>query len=95
MVKSKASWNARAEAWLILSMAGSADLFEAGLGDFTEECHDWKTAWAAAYALQHVGQAHVYPSSTNYIVLEQIIKCLCVVALHEEIGVSTRIPMIL
>jgi condensin complex subunit 1 len=91
-VASKASGNARAAALLILSMAGSADrsivdsasrlrlLFEAGLGDFTEEHRDWKTARAAACALQRVGRAHVDPSSAKYIVLEQIIERLCMVA---------------
>ncbi len=91
-VASKASGNARAAAMLILSMAGSADrsivdsasrlrlLFEAGLGDYTEEHRDWKVARAAACALQRVGRAQVDASSAKYIVLEQIIERLCMVA---------------
>lgn len=91
-VASKASGTARAAALSILSMAGSADrsivdsasrlrlLLEAGLGDYTEEQRDWKTARAAACALQRVGRAHVDPSSARYLVLEQIIERLCMVA---------------
>lgn len=91
-VASKASGNARAAAISILSMAGSADrsivdstsrlrlLLEAGLGDYTEEHRDWKTARATACALQRVARAQVDPSSAKYIVLEQLIDRLCVVA---------------
>lgn len=91
-VASKASGSARAAALLILSMAGSADrsivdsasrlrlVYEAGLGDYTEEHRDWKTARAAACALQRVGRAQVDPSSARYIVLEQIMERLCMVA---------------
>ena len=91
-VASKASGDARAAALLILSMGGSADrgivdsasrlrlLLDAGLGDYTEERRDWKTARAAACALQRVDRAKVDPSSAKYIVLEQIIERLCMIA---------------
>jgi condensin complex subunit 1 len=91
-VASKASGNARAAALAILSMAGSADrsivdsasrlrlLLEAGLDDYTEENRDWKTARAAACALQRVDRTQVDPASAKYIVLEQLIERLCMVA---------------
>jgi condensin complex subunit 1 len=94
-VASKASGNARAAALAILSMAGSADrsivdsasrlrlLLEAGLGDYTEEQRDWKTARAAACALQRVDRTQVDPASAKYIVLAQLIERLCMVSQGE------------
>lgn len=91
-VASKASGEARAAAFTILSMGASADpnivdtaarlrlLLESGLGEHTEEHRDWKTARSAACALQRIGRGKSDPASARYIVLEQITERLCEVA---------------
>ena len=90
-IASKANGDARSAALLLLSMAASADrsivdsasrlklLMEAGLGDYTEERRDWKTARSAAWALQRISIANLDPASAKAIVLEQIIERLGVV----------------
>jgi condensin complex subunit 1 len=82
----------RASAMLIISMAASADpkivdsayrlqnLYDAGLGDYTEEHRDWKSARSAACALQRVARAKVDPSSAKYIMLDLITERLVAVA---------------
>ena len=77
---------------LVISMAASADpkivdsayrlqnLYDAGLGDYTEEHRDWKTARSAACALQRVARAKVDPSSAKYIILDLITERLVAVA---------------
>ena len=89
---SQAEGQLRASAMSILSMAASADpkivdsayrlqnLYDAGLGDYTEEHRDWKTARSAACALQRVARAKVDPSSAKYIILDLITERLVAVA---------------
>lgn len=90
-IASKAKGDARSAALSLLSMAASADrsivdsasrlklLMEAGLGDYTEERRDWKTATSAAGALQRVNIANLEPASAKAIVLEQIVERLFIV----------------
>ena len=89
---SQAEGQLRASAMLVISMAASADpkivdsayrlqnLYDAGLGDYTEEHRDWKTARSAACALQRVARAKVDPSSAKYIILDLITERLVAVA---------------
>ncbi|KAL7544117.1 hypothetical protein ACHAXR_013559 [Thalassiosira sp. AJA248-18] len=89
---SQAEGQLRASAMLVLSMAAGADpkivdsayrlqnLYDAGLGDYTEEHRDWKTARSAACALQRVARAKVDPSSAKYIILDLITERLVSVA---------------
>lgn len=89
---SQAEGKLRASAMLVISMAASADpkivdsayrlqnLYDAGLGDYTEEHRDWKTARSAACALQRVARAKVDPSSAKYIILDLITERLVAVA---------------
>lgn len=89
---SQAEGELRASAMLVISMAASADpkivdsayrlqnLYDAGLGDYTEEHRDWKTARSAACALQRVARAKVDPSSAKYIILDLITERLVAVA---------------
>ena len=89
---SQAEGQLRASAMLVISMAASADpkivdsayrlqnLYDAGLGDYTEENRDWKTARSAACALQRVTRAKVDPSSAKYIILDLITERLVAVA---------------
>ena len=90
-IAAKAKGDARAAALSLLSMAASADrsivdsasrlklLMESGLGDYTEERRDWKTATAAAGALQRISISNLDPASAKAIVLEQIIERLSIV----------------
>jgi len=90
-VASKAQGDARAAAMLVLSMAASADqsivdsasrlrlLLEAGLGDYTEENRDWRTARSASCALQRLAKIPEDPNCAKYIILEQISERLCIV----------------
>mmetsp|Transcript_7744 Transcript_7744/g.13486 ORF Transcript_7744/g.13486 Transcript_7744/m.13486 type:complete len:1395 (-) Transcript_7744:164-4348(-) len=89
---SQAEGQLRASAMLVISMAAGADpkivdsayrlqnLYDAGLGDYTEEHSDWKTARSAACALQRVARAKVDPSSAKYIILDLITERLVAVA---------------
>eukprot|EP00578_Thalassiosira_sp_NH16_P013282 CAMPEP_0181126046 /NCGR_PEP_ID=MMETSP1071-20121207/27397_1 /TAXON_ID=35127 /ORGANISM="Thalassiosira sp., Strain NH16" /LENGTH=1435 /DNA_ID=CAMNT_0023211575 /DNA_START=62 /DNA_END=4367 /DNA_ORIENTATION=+ len=89
---SQAEGQPRASAMLVISMAAGADpkivdsayrlqnLYDAGLGDYTEEHRDWKTARSAACALQRVARAKVDPSSAKYIILDLITERLVAVA---------------
>jgi condensin complex subunit 1 len=89
---SQAEGQLRASAMLVISMAASADpkivdsayrlqnLYDAGLGDYTEEHRDWKSARSAACALQRVARAKVDPSSAKYIMLDLITERLVAVA---------------
>lgn len=89
---SQAEGQLRASSMLVISMAASADakivdsayrlqnLYDAGLGDYTEEHRDWNTARSAANALQRVGRAKVDPSSARYIILDLITERLVSVA---------------
>jgi condensin complex subunit 1 len=89
---SQAEGQLRASSMLVISMAASADakivdsayrlqnLYDAGLGDYTEEHRDWNTARSAANALQRVGRAKVDPSSARYIILDLITERLVAVA---------------
>ena len=89
---SQAEGELRASAMLVISMAASADpkivdsayrlqnLYDAGLGDYTEDHRDWKTARSAACALQRVARAKVDPSSAKYIILDLITERLVAVA---------------
>jgi condensin complex subunit 1 len=89
---SQAEGQLRANSMLVISMAASADtkivdsayrlqnLYDAGLGDYTEEHRDWNTACSAANALQRVGRAKVDPSSARYIILDLITERLVAIA---------------
>ena len=89
---SQAEGQLRASAMLVISMAAGADpkivdsayrlqnLYDAGLGDYTEEHRDWETARSAACALQRVARAKVDPSSAKYIILDLITERLVAVA---------------
>lgn len=89
---SQAEGQLRASAMLVISMAASADpkivdsayrlqnLYDAGLGDYTEEHRDWASARSAACALQRVARAKVDPSSAKYIMLDLITERLVAVA---------------
>ena len=89
---SQAEGQLRASSMLVISMAASADakivdsayrlqnLYDAGLGDYTEEHRDWNTARSAANALQRVSRAKVDPSSARYIILDLITERLMAVA---------------
>jgi len=89
---SQAEGQLRASAMLVISMAAGADpkivdsayrlqnLYDAGLGDYTEEHGDWKTARSAACALQRVARAKVDPTSAKYIILDLITERLVAVA---------------
>lgn len=91
-IASQAEGQLRASAMLVISMAAGADpkivdsayrlqnLYDAGLGDYTEEHRDWKTARSAACALQRVARAKVDPSSAKYIILDLITERLVAVA---------------
>lgn len=90
-VASKAKGDARAAAMLVLSMGASVDqsivdsasrlrlLLDAGLGDYTEEHNDWRTARSASCALQRLAKIPDDPNCAKYIVLEQIAGRLCTV----------------
>ena len=90
-VAAKAKGDARAAAMLVLSMGASADqsivdsasrlrlLLEAGLGEYTEEHRDWRTARSASCALQRLAHIPEDPNCAKYIVLEQIAERLCTV----------------
>lgn len=90
-VAAKAKGDARAAAMLVLSMGASADqsivdsasrlrlLLEAGLGEYTEEHSDWRTARSASCALQRLAKIPDDPNCAKYIVLEQITERLCTV----------------
>mmetsp|Transcript_21819 Transcript_21819/g.45861 ORF Transcript_21819/g.45861 Transcript_21819/m.45861 type:complete len:1356 (+) Transcript_21819:199-4266(+) len=89
---SQAEGDLRASAMMVISMAASADprivdsayrlqnLFDAGLGDYTEDHRDWKTARSAACALQRVARAKVDQSSARYLILDLITERLVAVA---------------
>ncbi|KAL7465779.1 hypothetical protein ACHAXS_006100 [Conticribra weissflogii] len=89
---SQAEGELRASAMLVISMAASTDprivdsayrlqnLYDAGLGDYTEEHRDWKTARSAACALQRVARAKVDQSSARYLILDLITERLVAVA---------------
>ncbi|KAL7485181.1 hypothetical protein ACHAW6_010781 [Cyclotella cf. meneghiniana] len=89
---SQAEGELRASSMLVISMGASADakivdsayrlqnLYDAGLGDYTEEHRDWNTVRSAANALQRVGRAKVDPSSARYIILDLITERLVAVA---------------
>ena len=91
-IASQAEGQIRASAMLVISMAASADpkivdsayrlqnLYDAGLGDYTEEHRDWASARSAACALQRVARAKVDPSSAKYIMLDLITERLVAVA---------------
>lgn len=90
-VASKAKGDARAAAMLVLSMGASVDqsivdsasrlrlLLDAGLGDYTEEHNDWRTARSASCALQRLANIPEDTNCAKYIVLEQITERLCIV----------------
>lgn len=89
---SQAEGDLRASAMMVISMAASADprivdsayrlqnLFDAGLGDYTEDHRDWKTARSAACALQRVARAKVDQTSARYLILDLITERLVAVA---------------
>jgi len=91
-IATKASKESRSAAMTLLSMGASADttivdsasrlrlLHDAGLGDYTEEHNDWKTARSAACALQHIKRVQPEPGSAKCIVLELIMEKLCAIA---------------
>ena len=81
-----------ASAMLVISMAASADpkivdsayrlqnLYDAGLGNYTEEHRAWKTAQSVACAFQIVARAKVEPSSAKYImdlITERLVAFVC------------------
>lgn len=89
---SQAEGQLRASSMLVISMAAGADakivdsayrlqnLYDAGLGDYTEEHRDWNTARSAANALQRLSRTKVDPSSARYIILDLITERLVAVA---------------
>jgi condensin complex subunit 1 len=88
-IAAKAPEKPRSAAMMLLSMGASTDpgivdspsrlrhLLEAGFGDFTEQRRDWDTARSAACALQRISRVKPDPSSSKFIVLEQIVERLC------------------
>eukprot|EP00587_Corethron_hystrix_P002947 CAMPEP_0113307870 /NCGR_PEP_ID=MMETSP0010_2-20120614/6542_1 /TAXON_ID=216773 ORGANISM="Corethron hystrix, Strain 308" /NCGR_SAMPLE_ID=MMETSP0010_2 /ASSEMBLY_ACC=CAM_ASM_000155 /LENGTH=705 /DNA_ID=CAMNT_0000162811 /DNA_START=865 /DNA_END=2983 /DNA_ORIENTATION=- /assembly_acc=CAM_ASM_000155 len=96
-IASKANGPARASAMLLISMGASADkgivssasrlrlLYEAGLGDYTEEKTDWATAKSAASALTKIGcvQSSSTPGSAKSIIIDLIIERLISIARGE------------
>lgn len=71
---------ARADRSIVDSKSRLKSLLDAGLGDDTEEHHDWNTARCAAVALQCVERAEVDPTCAKYLVLERIMERLCSLA---------------
>jgi condensin complex subunit 1 len=91
-VASRQKGETRATAMQLIAIGAKADrsivdgksrlksLLDTGLGDYTEEHHDWDTARSAALALQCVERAQVDPSCAKYLVLERIMERLCSLA---------------
>jgi len=92
-IASRANGQARSAAMVLISMGVSADpgivdsasrlrlLYEAGLGDYTEENTDWATCRAASSALKKIGciQATATPGSAKAIIVDFIIERLVLI----------------